>query len=87
MPKCKVIGVSGRVSGTSKKTGRDYDFQNLHLSYADSQVFGEAVMTQAVDTSKVPQGLLPGMDVYVEFNQRGRVDAVQIGRASCRERV
>ena len=78
MPKCKVIGVSGRVSGTSKKTGRDYDFVNLHLAYSDAQVYGQAVMTQSVDTPMVPEGLLPGMDVFVEFNQRGRVEGVRI---------
>ncbi len=78
MPKCHVLGMSTRITGTSKKTGYAFDFTNLHLSYSDPQILGSAVMVQGVNSDLIPPALRPDMDVYIEFNQRGRVEAIRI---------
>lgn len=75
--KATVMGVSEIYRGdASKKTGRPYHGQQLHLSYPKRGVEGQAVMTQYVDYTAMT-GDLPtfrvGDNVSVDFDSNGRL--------------
>ena len=52
--KCKILGYS-RLQGTSKKTGNEYDFYTLAISYSDGKkgYTGQRVRELSVDPDQV----------------------------------
>ena len=45
----KVVGVGQRMKGTSKKTGKGYDFQTLCINYCDGRIAGEAAASPLIN--------------------------------------
>lgn len=69
--KIKVIG-KARLAGTSKKTGKPYDFIQVHYNGLARGVIGEGAMTLSLDPQLVPfDSIIVPHDYTVEFDQRG----------------
>lgn len=69
--KINVIG-KAHLQGTSKRTGKPYDFIQLHYNGPARGVDGMAAMTLSLDPSMFPYSsiVIPGA-YNVEFDQRG----------------
>ncbi len=67
----KVLGKAHR-EGTSKKTGREYNFNEIHYLGAARGVEGQAALTQTLDSAQHPYGNIKvGEDYKIEFDNRG----------------
>lgn len=67
----KVIG-KAHLEGTSKKSGRDYNFNQVHYNGAARGVEGLAALTLSLDPGQVPYAdIKVGEDYNVEFDNRG----------------
>lgn len=69
--KIRVIG-KAHLSGTSKRTGKPYDFIQVHYNGPARDVVGLAALTVNLDPAMVSFNsiVVPG-DYNVEFDQRG----------------
>lgn len=73
----QVVGKAHR-SGTSKKSGKDYDFTEVHFLTQDRFVEGQACRTLVVDPSIIdPSKILVQQYYGVDFNERGQLLAMQ----------
>ena len=69
--KIKVYG-KAHLEGTSKKTGRDYNFNQVHYLGVSRGVEGQAALTMSLDPSQFPYAdIKVGEDYKVEFDNRG----------------
>lgn len=69
--KIKIAGKQ-HLSGTSKKTGRPYDFNQVHYLGKSRGVEGLAALTLGLDPSDIPyEHIFIGMEYNVEFDNRG----------------
>ena len=68
--KIRVIG-KARLAGTSKKTGKPYDFIQIHYNGLARNVEGQAALTLSLDLSPAHYGSIavPG-DYNVGFDNR-----------------
>lgn len=67
----KVLG-KAHLEGTSKKTGRDYNFNQIHYNAPARGVEGVAAKTLSLDPGQVPySSIIVGEDYMVEFDERG----------------
>lgn len=74
-----VIKIQGKqhLSGVSKKTGKPYDFNQIHYLGKARGVEGMAALTLTLDPSDFPyDGLFIGMEYAVDFDQRGYPQSV-----------
>ena len=66
-----IVGVGQRMSGTSKKTGKPYDFTEISFTYEDEQTEGVKACCSLVDQS-ILEGyeISPGWvhDVVMHYN-------------------
>lgn len=70
--KITVVGKS-HAKGTSKKTGKPYDFVELHYLGKDRNVDGQAAKRLTLDPTQIPYNdIRIGADYIVEFDDRGR---------------
>lgn len=78
----KIVNVCGvnAMKGKSKKTGKEYDFVELHFTYQDGNVIGLKCANATVDRGIVgDRDIMVGEDldmVFHTFNGRVYVDAV-----------
>lgn len=78
----KIVNVCGvnAMKGISKKTGKDYDFVELHFTFQDSNVTGLKCANAIVDRSIVGnRDIMVGEDVDMVFHthqNRVFVDAI-----------
>ena len=71
--KIKVIGKAHRF-GTSKKTGKDYDFLQLHYIGKERGVEGDAALTVTLDSELYPYDkIVVGGEYNVEYGRGGYV--------------
>lgn len=71
--KIHIIGKS-HLEGVSKKTGRPYNFNQVHYNSPSRGVEGLAAMVQAIDPAIAPIDMIRvGCDYDIEFDQRGFV--------------
>ena len=71
--KIKVIGKAHR-SGTSKRTNKDYNFNQVHYTGPDRGVEGVAAMTLNLDPSLIAYNdIKVGGEYEVDFGPRGYV--------------
>lgn len=71
--KIKVYGKS-HLEGVAKKTGRSYDFIQIHYLAKARYVIGDAALTLAFDPEFYPFDLIEvGKEYNVEFDNRGYV--------------
>lgn len=71
--KIKVIG-KAHLKGTSKKTGKDYDFIQVHYNGRARDVDGLAALTLSLDPREYPfADVVVGGDYNVEFDNRGYI--------------
>ena len=71
--KIKVIG-KAHLKGTSKKTGNDYDFIQVHYNGKARGVEGLAALTINLDPKDYPfADVVVGGEYSVEFDQRGYI--------------
>lgn len=69
--KIKVIG-KAHLSGTAKKTGKPYDFVQVHYNGKARGVDGLAAMTLALNPKEHPlESITVGADYNVDFDNRG----------------
>ena len=69
--KMKVVG-KAHLEGTSKKTGRDYNFNQVHFLGPAFGAQGQAAQTISLDPAMVPFDSIEIDALYnVEFDQRG----------------
>lgn len=79
--KARVIGMGARMAGTSAKTKRPYDFQEIVFAFEDSRIKGLnafAAPVNGVDIDAVP-GLADGVFVDLVYHKSGGryfVDAI-----------
>lgn len=67
----KVFG-KAHFEGTSKRTGNDYNFNQVHYLGVARSVEGQAALTLSLDPAQVPyQTIKVGADYTVEFDNRG----------------
>ena len=67
----KVIG-KAHLEGTSKRTGKDYNFNQVHYNAPARGVDGIAAKTLSLDPAQVSYGsIIVGEDYTVEFDERG----------------
>ncbi len=75
--KIKVIGKAHR-EGTSKRTGNDYNFNQVHYNAPARGVEGIAAKTFSLDPGAFPYGSIQvGSEYNVEFDERGYVVAFE----------
>lgn len=73
----KVIGKQHR-AGTSKKTGKPYDFSEIYFLGEDRYVEGKMGMSCIVDPSQVPFAqIVVGGEYVAEFGPSGRLDTFE----------
>lgn len=73
--KIQVIG-KAHLEGTSRKTGKPYNFNQIHYNAPDRGVEGLAALTLTLDPSIIPYGSISVGDTYeVEFGPRGFIVA------------
>lgn len=53
----KVVGIGQRISGTSKKTNKDYDFTPISIIFPDGRTAGYRAETVNVNAGELPAGL------------------------------
>ena len=53
----KVVGIGTRISGTSKKTGKNYDFTPVSIVFPDGRTAGYRAETVNVNTPELPVNL------------------------------
>ena len=71
--KIKVIG-KAHLEGKSKRTGNDYNFNQVHYTGPDKGVEGIAALTLSLDSGIIPYADIKLNAEYdVEFNNRGYV--------------
>ena len=71
--KIKVIG-KAHLEGKSKRTGKDYNFNQIHYLGAAYGVEGQAALTQSLDPAQVPyDSIVIGAEYAIEFDNRGYV--------------
>lgn len=71
--KIKVIG-KAHLEGTSKRTGKDYNFNQIHYNAPARGVEGMAAQTLALDPVQYPIGtIFVGSTYDIEFDNRGNV--------------
>lgn len=71
--KIKVIG-KAHLEGTSKKTGKPYNLNQLHYVGKAQGVEGDAAMTMPLDLTFCPYAaIIVGGEYDVEFGPHGRV--------------
>lgn len=76
--KIKVVGKS-HMEGTSKKTGRPYNFNQIHYLGYSRFVEGQAGMTINLDPAQFPYDCIFIDHTYdVEFGPRGEVVAMDL---------
>lgn len=76
--KYRVLGVQN-VDYVSKRTGNPVKGVTLHCCAKDVQVIGEAVYSVYIsDNLGLPSGIVPGVTVDVEYNNRGHVAGVEL---------
>ncbi len=69
--KIKVIG-KAHLEGTSKKTGKSYNFNQIHYNGPARGVEGLAAQTLALDPAQYPiASIFVGRTYEVEFDNRG----------------
>ena len=69
--KIHVVG-KAHLEGTSKKTGRPYDFIRLHYLGRGRGVIGDAAMTASLDPQLVDYNSIPiPCDAVLEFDNHG----------------
>ena len=76
-----VVGVSNRVQGVKKETGKAYDFHSIAINYDAPRMNGYAAATMIVDTEVVNSigGIAPGdlLDLfYHEFKGKFILDGI-----------
>ncbi len=75
--KIKVIG-KAHLEGTSKRTGNDYNFNQVHYNAPARGVEGVAAKTLSLDPGTFPYGSIQvGGEYNVEFDERGYVIAFE----------
>lgn len=75
--KIKVIG-KAHLEGTSKKTGKPYNFNQLHYVGKARGVEGNAALTMSLDPAMYPyDSIVLGAEYSVDFDQRGQVFAFE----------
>ena len=73
--KIRVYG-KAHLEGTAKKTGKAYNFNQVHYLGKARGVEGHAAMTLALDPAEYPiDKIVVGKDYNVEFDNRGYVVA------------
>lgn len=71
--KIQVIG-KAHLEGTSKKTGKPYNFNTVYYNGPDRGVEGLASLSLSLDPSMVPYNTIVVGDTYeVEFGPRGYI--------------
>lgn len=71
--KIKVIG-KAHLEGTGKKSGKPYNFNQVHYNGPARGVEGEAALTLNLDSAMYPIGsIFVGSTYDVEFDNRGYV--------------
>lgn len=71
--KIKVQG-KAHLEGTSKKTGRPYNFNQIHYLGKAYGVEGQAALTFALDPKEYPiESISVGGEYNVEFDNRGYI--------------
>ena len=67
----KVLG-KAHLEGTSKRTGKDYNFHQVHYLGAARGVEGQAAQTLSLDPGQVSySSIIIGEDYNVAFDNRG----------------
>ncbi len=75
--KIQVIG-KAHLEGTSKKTGKPYNFNQIHYNSPAPNVEGLAAQTLMLDPAQFPLSMFTIDEVYdIQFNQRGYVVSVE----------
>lgn len=73
----KVVG-KAHLEGTSKKTGRDYNFYQVHFLGPAFGVEGQAAQTISLDPQLIPYPSIEvGADYNAEFDPRGHCVSFQ----------
>lgn len=71
--KIKVYG-KAHLEGVAKKTGKPYNFNQVHYLGKGRGVVGQAALTLALDSNEYPiDGIEVGKEYDVEFDQHGFV--------------
>ena len=76
----EIVGLGKRMTGTSSKTGRPYDFQSVSFLFADKYITGMAAGTTALDGAAldaIPGGLMIG-NTYEAVIETGKNNFVKI---------
>lgn len=74
------IKIEGKqhLAGIAKKTGKPYDFNQIHYLGKARGVEGRAALTLALDPNDFPyDGLFVGMEYLVDFDQRGYPQSIE----------
>lgn len=58
----KVIGIGERVSGTSEKNGKGYDFTPICIAFKDDKFTGHRAERVNVRTTEIPVGITVGSE-------------------------
>lgn len=79
--KIKVIG-KAHLEGTSKRTGKDYNFNQVHYNGKARGVEGMAALTLTLDPKEYPlSDIAVGAEYNVEFDNRGYIqEFAPVGR-------
>ena len=73
--RARVIGKVRR-TGVSQKTGKNYDFVEIHYVAPSRGIIGEAALTTTIDPSQFPfDSLVPGLYNF-DFDNRGSLVAL-----------
>lgn len=76
----EIVGLGNRMTGTSKKTNKPYDFQSVSFMYADKYTTGMAAGTTTLDGSTldaIPGGIQIG-NTYDAIVETGKNNFVKI---------
>lgn len=78
----QIVGLGNRMTGTSSKTGRAYDFQSISFTYPDKFTTGVKAATASVngpDIDALPGGLMIGREYDAVYHTSGNaiyIDAI-----------
>ena len=76
----RVLGKS-HLEGISKKTGKPYNFNQVHYIGKAYGVEGQAALTQSLDPKAYPlDQILVGRDYHIEFDNRGYVTEFELAK-------
>ncbi len=80
----QIVGLGDRMKGTSKKTGKDYDFQSVSFLYPDKFTTGMKAATAAINGAELDAigGLSIGME-YDAVYHTGPGNAIYIDAILC----